>query len=368
MGGPRHVTKRLYTQLAKVPTVSTSHLPKFPPKEAIYSDSPSAKPFSPEIWAQLQPPPPSALSAFVHRIGMNNVLGADLETVQLACTHSSFVPFHKHYHPQQAVVSNAQLAHTGNALLGMFGAEHVHATYPYLPTRVLKAAVTSFVGPASCAAVANEMGATPLLRWHRTPRTPTAPAVLQVDALASIPRALTALVYQNRSLPSARQFAHSYLLNRQVDLRPLIKFTDPKKALLSLTVKFNRDRPVSRLLKETGRFSNSPVFVVGIYSGQDKLGEGFGSSLKMAEYRAAEDSLLRLYLTRRPTTQLQLPTSTFAPGIGNIFTAVQDGGMEAGEGSTGGYAPPELVESEIMYQSGGKSGVAHPSAVWAASH
>lgn len=42
--------------------------------------------------------------------------------------------------------------------------------------------------------------------------------------------------------------------------------------------------------------------------------------------------------------------------------------MEAGEGSTGGYAPPELVESEIMYQSGGKSGVAHPSAVWAASH
>lgn len=172
MGGPRHVTKRLYTQLAKVPTVSTSHLPKFPPKEAIYSDSPSAKPFSPEIWAQLQPPPPSALSAFVHRIGMNNVLGADLETVQLACTHSSFVPFHKHYHPQQAVVSNAQLAHTGNALLGMFGAEHVHATYPYLPTRVLKAAVTSFVGPASCAAVANEMGATPLLRWHRTVRYP----------------------------------------------------------------------------------------------------------------------------------------------------------------------------------------------------
>lgn len=40
-----------------------------------------------------------------------------------------------------------------------------------------------------------------------------------------------------------------------------------------------------RLLKETGRFSVSPVFVVGIYSGQDKLGEGFGSSLSMAEFR-----------------------------------------------------------------------------------
>lgn len=43
-----------------------------------------------------------------------------------------------------------------------------------------------------------------------------------------------------------------------------------------------------RLLKETGRFSNSPIFVVGIYSGADKLGEAFGSSLKMAEYRVCD--------------------------------------------------------------------------------
>ena len=41
-----------------------------------------------------------------------------------------------------------------------------------------------------------------------------------------------------------------------------------------------------------GRLSNSPVFVVGIYSGADKLGEGFGSSLKMAEFR------VRLYFHR----------------------------------------------------------------------
>ena len=43
-----------------------------------------------------------------------------------------------------------------------------------------------------------------------------------------------------------------------------------------------------RLLKETGRFSNSPIFVVGIYSGPDQLGEGFGSSLRMAEYRVGK--------------------------------------------------------------------------------
>jgi len=42
---------------------------------------------------------------------------------------------------------------------------------------------------------------------------------------------------------------------------------------------------VYRLLRETGRLSSTPIFVVGVFTGKDKLGEGFGSSLKMAEYR-----------------------------------------------------------------------------------
>ena len=140
--------------------------------------------------------------------------------------------------------------------------------------------------------------------------------------------------------------------------------------------KFQRERPISRyvyvlflainylkslnrLLKETGRLSNSPMFVVGIFSGADKRGEGFGSSLKMAEYRvcdlypirpralrlmvffqAAEDSLHRLYLTRTPDSLLQLPTNTFAdkrsifaPGLDDRYTA------------------PEIGESEVVYAS-----------------
>lgn len=40
-----------------------------------------------------------------------------------------------------------------------------------------------------------------------------------------------------------------------------------------------------RLLEESGRLSNAPSFVVGIFSGASKLGEGVGSSLKMAETR-----------------------------------------------------------------------------------
>ncbi|KAK0488766.1 ribonuclease III domain-containing protein [Armillaria novae-zelandiae] len=345
-----HASKRLVTNVARLPSVSTSHLPKFPPKEALFlRDQEIPQPeFEPEVWASLQPPPPSALSAFASRIGLSSVLSTT-ELIQQACTHSSFVAFHQHHYPSEpAPISNAQLATIGNSLMGLFATEHLNATYPYLPTRVLKAAITAHVGSMTCASVANEMGAAPLLRWRRTPNTPNRPGVLHPDALSSIPKAITALIYQKRSLLSARKFVQSYFLTREIDLRGMIKFRDPKAALLEMVAKFGAERPKSRLLRETGRFSRAPVFVVGVFSGEDQLGEGFGSSLKMAEYRAAEDALLRVYLTRTPSHLVQLPTSTFSQSLGDVFKTVPEGE----------YIPPDLVESEIMYASSGKSGAA----------
>lgn len=124
---------------------------------------------------------------------------------------------------------------------------------------------------------------------------------------------------------------------------------------------------VRRLLKETGRLSISPMFVVGIYSGADKLGEGFGSSLKMAEYRvsytpglssfvssltyviqAAEDALLRLYLTRQPPNLVQLPTSTFPDALGSVYDA---------HGVAPDYVPVEMADTEVRFGSASKSGI-----------
>lgn len=168
-----HVQKRLVTSAAKIASVSTAHLPKFPPKEALFvhREVPKA-PFSPETWASLQPPPSSALSAFSHRIGLASVLSSP-DIVQQACTHPSFLTLHRQQLPHEsAPPTNAHLAPLGNALMGLFATEYLQTAYPYLPTRVLMAAVTAHVGTPTCASVAQEMGVTPLLRWHRSVRDP----------------------------------------------------------------------------------------------------------------------------------------------------------------------------------------------------
>jgi large subunit ribosomal protein L44 len=163
-----HVPKRLVSTAARRASVSSSSS-TFPPKESftVSKDALVKEEFNPETWAALQPPPSTALSAFAHRIGLASIL-TSTDLIQQVCTHSSFFTLYRHHDPTNSVSkSNAQLSLLGNSLMGLFAAEYIHAKYPYLPTRVLKAAVTAHVGTASCASVAQEMGASQLLRWHR---------------------------------------------------------------------------------------------------------------------------------------------------------------------------------------------------------
>lgn len=156
--------RRLLSNVAK--TVALPKTQHFPPRESRARDT--RKSFDPEIWATRQPPPPAALRAFAHRIGLADVL-TDSAIIQQVCIHPSFIPFHQKHYPNEPIPpSNEVLASLGNSLLGLFASEFIHAAYPHLPTRVLKAVVSAYVGPMTCASVAQEMGASHLLRWDRT--------------------------------------------------------------------------------------------------------------------------------------------------------------------------------------------------------
>jgi large subunit ribosomal protein L44 len=82
-------------------------------------------------------------------------LSAQLEAARTA-SQGGVVPPH-----------NAALAGLGNSLLGMITTEYLHLTYPNLPNRVLKAALSAHVGPQTSSDVAVElgMGAKGVMKW-----------------------------------------------------------------------------------------------------------------------------------------------------------------------------------------------------------
>ena len=114
---------------------------------------------------------------------------------------------------------------------------------------------------------------------------------------AKITKALIGALYHDKGSVAARNFIHRVVLSREVDVASLVKLSEPKRMLSALLKRQGRDRPVSRILHETGRHSSAPVFVVGVFSGTQRLGQGAGSSLKMAEHRVRTH--LFLFLSSR---------------------------------------------------------------------
>ena len=172
---PMRVQKALPRTILPAPSMSPAARPRtFPPAEALKKPKYNEPELAVAKYAQLQPPDTSALVAFAHRIGIASVFSAEDDMpalVRQVLTHPSFAPFHLSHYPDDAPPpTNASLAVTGNSLLGLFATEHVHASYPHLPTRALKATVSAYVGPRTCQAIAREIGAAPLLRWARTVR------------------------------------------------------------------------------------------------------------------------------------------------------------------------------------------------------
>lgn len=91
------------------------------------------------------------------------------------------------------------------------------------------------------------------------------------------------------------RFIDEHILSRKLDVSKMFQFEQPTREVATLCRREGLEKPVSKLLAESGRLSKAPVFIVGVFSGAEKLGEGFGSSLKEAKARAATDALMKWY-------------------------------------------------------------------------
>jgi dsRNA-specific ribonuclease len=105
-----------------------------------------------------------------------------------------------------------------------------------------------------------------------------------------------------------KRFFRDHFLSRHLDVSTLFDFRTPTVDLSRLCAREGFESPVARLISETGRLSRHPVFIVGVYSGNDKLGEGAGSSLDEARTRAAAAALKSWYLYR--PVEVTVPSST----------------------------------------------------------
>ncbi|KAJ4351054.1 54S ribosomal protein L3 mitochondrial [Ascochyta clinopodiicola] len=268
--------------------------------------------------------------------------------------------------------NNASLSILGRHLLGYYTSEWLMCTYPRLPMAVVFAAVDAYIGPKALATVASEWGieaaAEPggevdpgLLQFKRiqsggelpaslrrqapwswnvttthkimktdefgsdsaapSPHALTSTPVPMEEAAQSFVRALVGALHLQLGAPLVKRFFRGHFTSRHLDISTLFDFRTPTRDLSKLCAREGFEAPVARLISETGRLSRHPVFIVGVYSGKDKLGEGAGSSLDEARTRAAAAALKAWYLyqpvdvTVPSSTEGELDTSKWRPNL-----------------------------------------------------
>lgn len=136
---------------------------------------------------------------------------------------------------------------------------------------------------------------------------------LQNEAFGSFVQAVVGSIYTHAGREAAKSFVTSHVLSRQFDPSALFQFQLPTRELAMLCAREGFDAPVARLESETGRLSRTPVYVVGIYSGKEKLGEGAGPSLDIARRKASMNSLKAWYLYS-PGNKVRVPSDMMEEG------------------------------------------------------
>ena len=116
------------------------------------------------------------------------------------------------------------------------------------------------------------------------------------EASSSFVQALIGALYLHAGRDAAKAFFDQHFRSRKLDVSRMFYFEQPTRDLSKLCSREGFEPPVARIISETGRRSRHPVFVVGVFSGREKLGEGAGGSLDEARIRAAIAALKGWYL------------------------------------------------------------------------
>ena len=343
-GGQYQLALSVRLQSSAVSPLQAEDVQHFDDTVAPQSGQPS-KPFD---LTQLPSPPPEAalrsakLSALHSRLSLSPRL--PLQTLARCLVDPSA--------DSSPSFNNLSLSLLGEKLFSYYTCEQIICRYPRLPMDVMFAAMYAYVGPKALAAIRREWGvevaAEPggevdpgLLQAKRNPagtfeevdeglsERPNAEknwrrgissktiygdsfgvetaypnrdegtdvkGVTLERASTNFTRAVMGAVYLHGGRPAAKQFFRQHILSRELSMAGLFDFAQPTRDLSRLCAREGFDSPVARIISETGRKSRHPVFVVGVYSGYDKLGEGSGSSLDEARTRAAIAALKGWYL------------------------------------------------------------------------
>ena len=226
------------------------------------------------------------LSAFAHRIGYSP---QKLPSLLQAVTASGYQPLEA-----SEEKCNDRLSVIGRSVVLMFVREFLYFTYPNMPDESMLKVDLALASSESLAKVCENLGLADIILTRPIGPEEKRTKLEAEDILSDALTAVVGAVYFDRGPCAARKFVHNFILPQlsQNEINDAVRLENPRELLEFMLKQQNRGPLESRLLKESGRLTHFPTFVVGIFSDKKIVGEGAGTSLNRAEKEAMNAAVM----------------------------------------------------------------------------
>ncbi|RMF58397.1 MAG: ribonuclease III [Calditrichaeota bacterium] len=187
--------------------------------------------------------------------------------------------------------SNERLEFLGDAVLDLVVTHYLYEKFPNKTEGYLSKVKSILVSKPVMGDIAAELSLGQLMLMNRGEEK-TGGRKRQ-SILADAFEAIIGAIYLDNGYDSAKKFINDYLLK---DIKKILRkglYKNYKSILLEYAQGTTRGVPVYRIIEESGP-DHAKEFVIGVWIGNEKLGEGKGRSKKIAEQEAAKQAIQKL--------------------------------------------------------------------------
>jgi len=222
------------------------------------------------------------LSEFTHN---NSLSFKSQDLLEQAFIHRSYI----NENPRTGLVHNERLEFLGDAVLELAVTQYLYAKYPHHNEGDLTAYRSALVNAITLGEVASDLGFNDLMKLSKGEAKDVHRA--RSSILADAYEAFIGALYLDQGYDASAIFINTTLLIKTEDIIRQGLYKDAKSYVQEKAQERYSLTPNYKVLSESGP-DHDKLFVVGIFFGDEKIGEGSGKSKQEAETLAARNALV----------------------------------------------------------------------------
>lgn len=223
------------------------------------------------------------LSEFESAVG---ITFSDPRLLQTAFTHRSYINENKKGKQEH----NERLEFLGDAVLELVVTEFLYAKYPQKTEGDLTSYRAGLVNTSTLSTVATGLAMNDYLLLSKGESKDIGRARQYI--LANTFEAFVGALYLDAGYDAAKEFIHTHLLPMTEDIVEKHLWQDAKSRFQEMAQEKAGITPAYKTLSEIGP-DHDKQFTVGVFLGDEHIGEGTGKSKQEAEQSAAHDALAK---------------------------------------------------------------------------